>query len=322
MVRLATPVAGASSSAGLAVASPRAGRAAPARPVIALTCWAPLARPAGAGVDCWARAPDRVAARPAPVTAGADQPGRIESPGRTAGRSCVERWITDGNWPRPAEGSPLEPSADGIDATAASPDLRCPAGWPAEAAGGSGCPSEPCATDRLRAAAGSRPGSATERRIGCRKLARLSGVPDTDQAGEPTACPDRTSASLVLGLAGSGTACLPGAGSARWAEVGIAESPAVAAECAAVDDPASSDGVDGAGPERAPAKALPAAGVRRTASVPAAVLGCPPLTVGWTAGAVRGGWLGAFDWLDESDWLGESDWLTGPGERPGSAWPC
>jgi hypothetical protein len=165
--------------------------------------------------------PDRVAPTPAPVTTGADQPGRTELLVRTAGRSWVERWITDGRL-RPVEGSALEPNADGSDGSAANPDIRCPTGWPAATARGSGCPSacpcELCAKDRLPAAAGSRPdsitepGSVTERRIGCRKLAIPNGRPGVCQEGGAAVVPDRTAGSAVLGIVGSGPACRLNAG--------------------------------------------------------------------------------------------------------------
>jgi hypothetical protein len=135
MVRLAIPVAGVSVSAGLAVASPRTGCAPPARLAVARAP-APAASPARTEVGCVAGAPGRDAARPAPLTTGADQPGRTGCPARTAGRSCAERWITEGRL-RPFEANALEARTDGIDASATWPDIRWPAGWPAKATRGS-----------------------------------------------------------------------------------------------------------------------------------------------------------------------------------------
>lgn len=132
MVRLATPVVGASSAPDCAVARARLG------------CL-PAVEAATVRAGCAARAADRAGAAATPGVTGADQPGRTEPPGRTAGRSTVERWITegnwlrpvDGNWLRPADGSPPEPSADGIEVSAATPDGRCPTGWSTAAGGAS-----------------------------------------------------------------------------------------------------------------------------------------------------------------------------------------
>gem|GEM_PF-4063692 len=255
-LRRIAPVAGASSVAGRLVTDPRPGCPAtePAdedpsgraseRSGVAIDrsdadIRAPDARGARApgtgeaGVDADVAAEEPVVAAEEPVVAaeepvvvalaaiaGANQVGRTEPPGRTAGRSSAEPVTVEGNWERRIEGNAPLPTADGIEACPVNPMVRRIAvtepaalnaamGWRNVDAATSEAPEDPAAAW---------PAALADRLIG-RRLAMPSGRPARNgAAGVPSGRSLSAGAVLAAVGAGSAAACRPRPGAACGAE--------------------------------------------------------------------------------------------------------